>query len=412
MAVTATDLNALAKEIYAPEVINAIPESMLFCKDYKFKEAASTGDKFVQPVKMSHEHGFTYSSDQTDAFDLNAAVPAIFKEAQVDGSAMVLRSVLSYVQLAKLNNSKKSFMTAPSALIEDMNQSTWKRIEIAAFYGRSAGGLGIVEAVDVTVPAAPIVTITAASFAPGIWAGSENALIDVYTADTKQNTLDVKISSASIKDRKLTLALSAGETGDVVAGDIIFWKGAKESEPIGLDKIVNNTGSLYGIDASAYSMWKSSITSSVGALSLKAILELVDDAINKGLEGDVNVYIPSKAFTALSSEQAALRKFDASYKSDKGQNGFKGLTFWHQSGELRIKPSIYVKQGDVFICPVEGGHRIGASDVTFNTPGMNEEKMFHQLESNAGVGIRCFTHQSVFFEKPAHLSKGEGVTYS
>ena len=139
---------------------------------------------------------------------------------------------------------------------------------------------------------------------------------------------------------------------------------------------------------------------------------MVDEAIDKGLEGDVKVYIPSIAYTELSDTQSGLRSYDKSYSNSEAVNGFRGLKFWHQSGMLTIKPSIYVKQGDIFVCPVKGGHRIGASDVTFNTPGMEEEKLFHQLESSAGVGLRCFSHQAMFFEKPAHLSKAEGVTYS
>ena len=412
MAVTATDLNALRKEIYSDKVVNAIPASQIVCKDYPFKEAKSIGDKFIQPVKMSHEHGFTYSNEDSVAFDLNAAVPAIFKEAQVDGSTVVLRSALSHVQLAKLDNSKKGFMTAPAALMEDMNQSMWKRVEIACIYGRAVKGLGEIESVSAIVSNVQTVVLTAASFAPGIWSGAEGARLDSYASASKVNTQDMNIKSVDLKTRSITLNLDATEGGTLAAAQGIFWKGAYGVEPIGLDAIANNTGSLFGIDASLYSLWKSSVTTSVGAITLAKILSLVDDAINKGLEGDVNVYIPSKAFTALSNEQAALRSLDQSYNSNQAVNGFKGLKFLHQSGVLNVKPSIYVKQGDVFIAPVEGGSRIGAIDVTFKTPGMEEEKMFHTLENAAGVGIRCLTHQALFFERPGLISKGEGVTYS
>ncbi len=412
MAVTATDLNALAKEVYSDKVVNLIPENMRVCKDYKFKEAKSVGDKFIQPTKMTHEHGFTYSTEDSVAFSLNAAVPAIFKEAQVDGSSIVLRSALSYVQLARLDNKAKSFMTAPSALLEDMNQSMYKRIEVSAIYGRSTTGLGVIASVGGETANQEDLTFTDASWAPGIWAGSEGAYVDwVTSAGVKDNTYDVKIVSVDIATKTITVEYDASESTNPVATDYIVWKGALDVEPIGIDRIVNNTGTLYGIDASAYSLWKSTVTTSVGALTLAGILEIVDTAINKGLEGDVNVYMPARAFTALSNEQSALRRFDGSY-SKEGKASFKGLQFYHQSGMLSIKPSIYVKEGDVFVCPVEGGNRIGASDVTFNTPGMKDEKLFHQLEESAGVGIRCFSHQAVFFDKPAHLAKGEGVTYS
>lgn len=424
MAVDATNLNALQKQIYADKVVNLIPDDTTLCKDYAFRSAASTGNQFVQPVKMSHESGFTYSNDDYQAFALNAEVPAVFKDALVNGSSIVLRSALGYVQLARLDNSKKGFMGAPAALIEDMNQSMWKRLEIAGFYGQSAGGLATLSAAA-SMATTMVLTISATTLAPGMWAGSEGSQIDLFTAGLlKRNISPVVIKSADVAAGTLSCTVSAADVSGAVfaATDIIVWKGAfgeiatgaaaTPIEPVGLDKIINNNGTLYGIDASVYSLWKSSVKTSVGALTIKAILQTIDLAVAKGLKGDVNVYIPSKAFQSLSTVEMTYRRYDQSYEPKKAVAGVQALEFNHQMGRLFIKPSIYVKAGDFFVTPVEGGYRIGASDVTFNTPGYSNKDMFLQLTGEAGVGIRCFSHQAFFFEKPAHLAKGEGVTYS
>lgn len=413
MAINATDLNALAKEIYSDKgVLNLIPDGIILAKDYKFKSAASTGDYFVQPVKMTHESGFTYANDNT-AFALNDAVPAIFKDAQVDGAAVVLKSALSYLQMARLDNSKKAFAQAPATLIEDMNQAMWKRLEIAMFYGRSAGGLatlGTVGAEDGNhVVNAPI---TPATFAPGIWAGSEGSLVDLIRSGSKVNSHDMSIKAVTISATapSIDIQMNASESATPTAGDVLVWKGALGVEPVGLDRIVTNTGSLFNIDAAVYSLWKANTVAVSAAISLDKILEVVDSAVSKGLKGDVNVYICATKFRILSATDAGLRRFNSSEDNKNAVKGSESISFFHQTGKLFIKPSLHVKQADMFVVPVEGGYRIGASDVTFNTPGMEGEKLFHQLESNAGVGLRAFTHQGLFFEKPAHLAKGTGIS--
>ena len=424
MAVNATNLNALQKQIYADKIINLIPDDTQLTKDYTFRSAASTGNQFVQPVKMSHESGFTYSNDDYAAFTLNSEVPAVFKDALVNGASIVLRSALGYVQLARLDNSKKGFMGAPAALIEDMNQAMWKRIEIAGFYGQSPNGLATLSAAA-SMATTMVVTISPDTLAPGIWAGAEGAQLDIYTSALNRRTANtVTIAAVDVTAGTLTLTVSAADVSGstIAATDILVWGGAWGApaqnaaatmiEPVGVDRIITNTGSLYGIDASAYSLWKSSIKTSVGALTLKAILQTLDLAIAKGLKGDVNVYIPSKAFQSLSTVEATYRRYDQSYDAKKQETGAQSLVFNHQMGKLFVKPSIYVKASEFFCLPVDGGFRIGASDVTFNTPGREKDEMFLQLPNEAGIGLRCYSHQAFFFEKPAHLAKGTGVTYS
>lgn len=423
---TATNLNAYAKEIYADKPINLIPEDLQLVKDYKFKEAASTGDKFIQPVKLSHESGFTYSIDDNDAFALNDAVPAVFKDAQVDGSSIVLSSVLSMVQLAKLDNSKKGFMKAPAALLEDMNQSMWKRLEVACFYGRSSKGIGEVDSnVQVSGDVYDI-TLKVASVAPGIWAGSEGSYIDIFYNDsgtlkrrTKLPVLISKVSLGSTNVLRVTYNAAEDQEASVVQGDFIFWSGAMGSqapaaaavptEPCGLDKIVTNTGTLFNIDASTYSLWKGNSFTVNGALSYEKLLEAADFAVGKGLSGDINVYIPSKAFMQLAKTEATYRRYAEA--PTNAENGVSSLTFNYQAGKMKVKPSIHVKNSEAFIVPVNGGYRIGASDVTFTLPGYSDD-MFVQLQSNAGVGLRAFSHQGLFFEAPAKIVKIDAITYA
>lgn len=425
MSLTATDLNAYAKEIYADKPINLIPEELHLVKDYTWREAASTGDKFIQPVKLSHESGFTYSIDDNSAFDLENAVPAIFKEAQVDGSSIVLSSLLSMVQLAKLDKSVKGFMKAPATLLEDMNQAIWKRLEIAGFYGRSSTGLATIHSNTQVGGDVYDIVITAATTAPGIWAGAEGSYVDVIYNDggtLKQRTshpvLISRVSLGATNTLRVTYNASESAEASVVAGDFLVWNGAMgqvaataaciPTEPCGMDKIITNTGSLFNIDASVYSLWAGNSFNVNGGLTYQKLLQAADYGVGKGLSGDLNVYIPSKAFQQLASVESAFRRYNEA--PNKATNGAQSLEFFYQAGKMTIKPSIHVKPQEAFMVPKVGGHRIGASDVTFKLPGYNDD-MFIQLPTNAGVALRAFSHQGWFFEAPAKMVKLYGITY-
>ena len=136
-------LEALVKEVYADKLMDLVPEGNKFLRSLPFKESERLGDVFVQPVMLANEHGFTYNSDGS-AFDLSDAAPAIFRDAKVQGSEVLLRTAISYRDAAKNSKrGKKAFEAWSSLLVENLMKSMSKRLEIGHLYGRS--GLGIVE---------------------------------------------------------------------------------------------------------------------------------------------------------------------------------------------------------------------------------------------------------------------------
>ena len=130
------DLNALFKEVYADRLERLIPDNVRLQTDIKFSEADSTGDKFIQPVMLTEEQGFTHSNDNKDAFYINDAIPAEYKEAQVDGVSLVLKSQISYQQAAKTaKGGAKSFVNSTAQMMEALRKSVAKRLEILILYG-------------------------------------------------------------------------------------------------------------------------------------------------------------------------------------------------------------------------------------------------------------------------------------
>ena len=86
------------------------------------------------------------------------------------------------------------------------------------------------------------------------------------------------------------------------------------------------------------------------------------------------------------------------------------LCVTYQAGVVNVVPSIFVKEGDAFLLPPKVCKRIGAQDVSFRTPGFDKDHVFHRMESNLGYAVRCFTHQALFIEYPAHCVKLTGIT--
>lgn len=396
---TASTLSAMLKEIYADSLHNLIPEGVKLIKDVAFSSGdKELGDKFVQPVALTHEFGFSVGSG---AFTLNDAINASYAEAQVEGKNLLLRSAVSYDAAAKASNNKKSFMKWSEQIVGNMTSSFTKRLEILHFYGGTS--IGKVASED----NAGALTISAATWASGIWAGSEGMQIEAFTALSggSQHGATLTVTAVDLVNRIVTVT-SSGTVADVNADDFLFFKGFRGSEMNGLDKIATNATTLYNINAANYALWAGNSYSAGSAqLTFAKIQAAVALAVSKGLDEKIVVYCSPKTYGNLNTDLAALRMVDSSYKSKKGENGNENISFYGINGEIEIVPSIYVKEGEAFCVPVKRLKRIGSTDVTMRMPGMSEEQLVLQLAGSAGYEMRLFYDGNLFCERPAYLCK-------
>jgi hypothetical protein len=385
-------LNALFKESYADKLKDLIPDGVKLYKMIKFmSKDKMPGNLFHQPVILGHEHGVTFASSDDDAFSLNAPVAGNIKDAQVRGNPIVMRSVLGYVSASRAaQGGSKAFMDATKFLVANMLRSIAKKLEIEMLYGQI--GYGTVASV-----ASNVITITTAEWAPGIWSGAENMPIELRDSTGATSRGECSITSVDLDARTITVnALPAG-TG---AGDVIWHKGAYGNEFSGIHKIITNTGTLFNISASSYSLWKGNTYSAASAsLSLAKIERALSMAVAKGLDGDVSVMVNPKTWADLLVEQVALRKFDGSYSSAQLENGSKAIKFYGQNGMITIEPSIYIKEGYAYCLCLEDFQKVGSTDVTFKRPASDGE-FFRELENSAGYELRAYSDQALFCQAP------------
>ena len=399
---TFTTLNSHFKETYADKIQNLIPDGGKLLKMIDFiKAEKQPGNFYHQPVILSNEHGFTYGGTSGVAFALEDAINSSSADAQVRGTEVVLKSLLSVGAASRSQNSKAAFISETKLLVENMLKSFAKRMEIQLMYGQS--GLGVVESV-----AGLVVKVEDHEWASGIWSGGEGMAVVVLDAALAVQRVSTTVTAVNLDTKEITLAAVTG----IVATDVIFFKSAAVAGPsfnefAGLHKIITNTGTLFGINASSYNLWKgntvevgTNFTGGEAVLQFTHIEKGIAQAMAKGLnDEEVSVICSPMSWKNLLVEQAAKRRYDQSYSSKQVQDGSNSIKFHGPNGSVEIISSIYCKEGYAYILPVKEFMRIGSSDITFEQPGF-EGKFLRLLEGYNGYEMRAYTDQSLFTSKP------------
>lgn len=386
-------LNGMFKETYADKLKELIPDGVKLLNKIEFMaKERQPGNLYHQPVILGMEHGVTFANSDQDAFNLNAPVAGVIKDAQVRGNPIVLRSLIGYTAVSRAaQGGAKAFMDATKFVVANMLRSLSKKLEIEMLYGQM--GYGVVAST-----AGNVITIVTAEWAPGIWAGAESMPIEIRDASGAISRGTAKVAAVDMNLRTITVnALPAG----TVATDVIWHDGAYGNEFPGIQKILSqSTGNLFNINVASYNLFQGNqFDCQGGALSFSKLNLATARAVEKGLDGPLLSLINPRAWANMLADQAALRKYDVSYSDSQLKNGSRSLKFYSQNGELEIEPSIYVKEGYAFMLYLEDWSRVGSTDLTFKLPGSNEE-FFRQVENAAALELRLFSDQAVFCSSP------------
>ncbi len=311
---------------------------------------------------------------------------------------MILRSYLAVGAVSR-SKGKNAFIQASKLIVENMLKSFARRLEVQLLYGQAEGGIGVIASTG-----ASSITIEAYEWAPGIWSGSEKMPIEIRSAAGALRG-ETAVSSVDLSTKTVTLdTLPLG----TVATDVVYYAGAFSKEFAGVHKIITeNSGTLFNIDTSAFSLWNGNTVevgtnSGAGAatLSFAKIEEAVAVAMEKGLaDEDVIVICNPRSWNNLLTEQAAKRQYDHSYKSSEYEDGARSIKFHGQQGVIEIHSSIYCKEGYAYVLPMSCYMRIGSSDVTLEQPGF-EGKFLKLLENANAYEMRAYTDQALFCSQP------------
>lgn len=431
MSVTG-DLNSLYKVAYASGVEDLLPFQAKIAEMIDFiPSEMQNGKHYEQPVCLTAEQGFTYSLDSQSAYTLNDSIGMAMQSAIVPGADIVLDSTVGYNQAARASHSATSFKSVMSTKFENMLKSASHRLEIAYLYGSDHIAQAAAQQVVIANSMLPIV-IDTDEWATGIWSGMENAQV-VFVVASDNTAVDSlrSFTVAKVDVDARTVYVSAGTAGtagtlttletaiEAAALNVHFYGSCSGSagtfaytEMAGLKKIITNSGSLFGIDAATYDLWKGNSVTTSGQLTMAKVLSMVSKAVQRGLDEDVVLLVNPQTWADLASNLAALRRFDGSYSKGKNANGSKEIEYYGQNGAIKIISYNIVKEGDCFIFPTSKVLRIGARDLGLNDPTRPSDEIFFTIPGKAGVGLRAYTNQAIFLEAPAQAVYATGIVNS
>lgn len=406
MAVTPTTFEGYLKYIEGA-LQDTLPNFAVLQRDFPFDSAKRVGRKFIYPVVLRGPQGFTYARTGTaskTAYTLNDPITAETQEVELEGSEMTLQEDIAIGMLKAAQNPDASFAPIVPKTLQLMREASQFRLELELLYGRYSYGIGAVESVaDVSASDICTVVISKATWAGGIWARMENANVDVYDddGDPKRNTSGtVTVAAVEPATRTLTLTGTEAELDTIAAGDFLVprgWAGATYVAAgtsancfHGLAATLGHiSGSLHGVDASTYSMWKGNRASAGSAkATLKKLLDVDGYAAARGATEDMNSYLNNFVWNDIANDAMLLRQLGPESRRDV-ELGTDRITFIANGRKLSLVPHPMVMAGHVLSCTPSAFKRVGESDLVSL---WDASDMMH-LESKNAVRFRNFSSQ-------------------
>lgn len=424
---TVNTLNGLYKEVYAPKLKDLVPESdvLLHMSNFVSKQMRE-GNKYHQPVVLALPSGATWG---VGVVNLQNAIASQLGDAQIQGSAITHRDLISYDAAAKAaSGGSQSFGEATGLIVKNLIKATSKFLELDLLYGAGSSpttgnSLSQSNVAVATSTTTTTITITAATWAPAIFAGMENAIVTLYNAGvlvgsgagytiTSMNVAAATstaggtiLLTSSISDASALFALT-GTTLD------IYWLSSYGNQMVGLRQMLTTTtGTLFNVNMTNFNLWQSN-TYAVGStqLTFGKLQAATALPVNRGLDGDAMTLISPNTFANLVDEQSGARVYDSSYKSEGAKTGFRQIEFYGPNGVNTIKPHIFMHAGEGMVIPEDEYIRMGPIDGVTNTlPGMTGD-FFLQSPTYAAYELRCYANQASFIEAPSHGVMLTGIT--
>lgn len=422
MTVTVGQLNGYYKRVYGKKPIQAVPRSGQILKMVKYKQGdLMLGDSYHVPVILSNENGFTYGGSAGTAYALEAAVPMTTKDATVSPFNYTLRSQMATAAATRaVKAGPAAFGNSVKLLLQNASESCARRMAISVLHGKSPTGIGaaaIGGTTDVSTEVTDMV-IREADYAPGIWAGSEGAVVEAYWDNSGTMT---KITGAftvsMIRPSIRTIRLTSVTAGDVTALEarsdtdvvFLFFKGSFDNDMDGMHKVfANKTGIIHGINAGDFGLWAGNTLPAGGQLTFPKTVQLIGEMAGRGLAEDVVCLVSTATYESQNTQFSGLRQTDSSYKSELGKLGIKSLTYVGQTGMIDVVADPMVKNGQAFVFPPEYLMRLGSAEMEWQLPGQDAEP-FTVLENNEGFQVRHFSDMTFFCEMPSRCAYIDGI---
>ena len=424
MSQTATKagFTAYCKSKYG-EISKAIPDSRVIAEFWPFEKRDRIGDYFKFPVMLTRPAGWTRTAaNATTATTLNTAIAGGIGQAQLSGVELIGRQEITY----KLMSSAISNDAAYGSSVDLIMTMLKDGMECVRALGLIDGtkGIGVTESgasVDATTAT---VVLTAQSWSSARWVGSENSLFNFYNSTTIVGTAaaDRKYTLTEVDPDTRTLTVTATAQGitdllavvNSVALDLyIESMYGKEAE--GLQDIVRATGTLWNLDAGAYSAWKGQVhTISGSKLTIGDVFQAAAKASNKMAKGELVLATPASGFSSLLTDLTGQQRYPDPTSNAKFRSGGKYIEIWAGTTWCTVVPDNLMRDGKAYLFPKKGAKRVGSTEFEFGAPGMGDDELVFPIADKDACEIRSYADEAPVHQTPGAIieiaSKDGGST--
>jgi len=421
-------LNGNFKNVYGEKIFDLVPESDILYRNDRIKFVSKKGREglqFNQPVLVALPSSATWGLNGPT---LNAPIAMQMANATVTGSAITMRDVLSYDSAARAASSEAAFEGTVGLVLRTLFKAHGKFAEIDLLYGNGpiTSGTSLAQSVSVIASGGnAAITVSYGTWAPAMFSGFQNAVLDAYQSGTKINTnAGLQIVSVNVVPASnavggvITVSGNASDITALIAASggaaiDFYWMGAYGNNMVGIAGILKNTGSLFGINAATYDLWQSN-TFDCGStqLTFSKLQQAVALGVSRGLDEDTLALVAPVTFADLVNEQAGARRYDSSYKEKKNENGSEALTYWGPSGKIEVVPHMFMHQGESFIIPPKELVKVGPLDhISPTLPGIDGD-IFFQSPTQASYEVRLFSDFGLLNNMPAKSTYVKNVVNS
>lgn len=408
MTVDSNTLSGWFKDRYEADGRDLVPETSEIAQSIPFRSGEmKLGNEYVFNVRVRRAQGITFGGTAATAFALNAVRSGQTDDGRQASYQMVMREQISYGVVSRGQSSREAFGNTFDEIVRDLTNSFGFYRELGLLYGGSSigtittGGLGLVTSATITV--------TAASWAAGLWAQMEGAAVDVYSAPggTKRNTnAAVVIGAVDFDTRQIVITGVAADLNAITANDVFIPFNADGNWAPGFDVLVPNSATVvHGINPATYGLWDgNTVPAGNAALTFAKVNNVASRIASRAGMGKLVCRVSPLTWGDLNNDVAALRRYAAAVKSE-ADLGTQSIKFYSQTGELEIRPHPMVKAGEAFVTMDEYFKRIGSADISFRLPGVEgqQPRFFKELDDVAALEMRAWSDQAlVTFKRSCH----------
>lgn len=343
MPTSLTTLTNAMKEVYEGKIRKQLNQETVLIKRLMVNGNGSTitttvGGKYVTfPIHVSRNSGIGARREYENLpiAGNQGTAPVQIKLRYLYGSVQ-----LSGQSIRLVDKDFQGFMSAVDFEMDGLKDDVQKDLNRQA-YGDQSGAIGT----SSTVGAATTVAITS-----GILNFQVGGVYDVFVAatllaDGAARITGVTVLSVTITDANTGTITTASNT--YAAADVWVRTGNANREWTGLQAIINNTGTLYGVDPNTYPVWKSTVDANSGVnrpLSESAMIRNVHAVRTQG--GKTSLLLSSLGVQrAYWNLLVQARRF-SNVKEFTG--GYSGLAFTTDGGEVPMVADVDCPPNRIF----------------------------------------------------------------